>query len=302
FKKGKSLFSLDVALSIAAGVPVLGKFKVHRPGPVIYLSGEGLAFLKQRYEAWHRTRGTWERHLDIPFHYVANVPQAAEPDDWQRYFDLIRDALGGRRPSLITIDTMSRSLGGLPENEAASMNIYEAMTRRIMEEFPCPCFTVAHAGKDDGKLLRGNSAALGNFDAFAQFEVAGDNRRITRTGRGDDPEPFEIKKQTTVWEGGHGETVMWAAADEAKGGKGGITRSEVGAALHTLASSNEAVLTKVLAEKLAATLGGTASSIRRYLDDNARGKFQAYVTHQGSGRNNDPRKWALPPVEEEAGL
>jgi len=154
-KKGKSLFALDLGLSIAAGVAVIGKLKVYRPGPVVYLSSEGETYFKQRVGAWLHARALERR--DIPFHYVAEVPRAADgPEGLAKYVDLIWEAVGDRRPSLIILDTMSRALGGLDENAASSMNRYEEMTRQIMEEFRCSCLTIAHVGKDSSKKIRGN--------------------------------------------------------------------------------------------------------------------------------------------------
>ncbi len=298
-KKGKSLFTLDVALSVAANVPVLGKLRVHRTGPVVYFSSEGLTYLKQRIRAWMHARGIGEDRL-TNFHYVTNVPMAGDPDDAFTYFKAVREHLGEEQPVLIVIDTLSRSLGSLDENASASMNLYEAMTRMLMREFRCCCYTIAHIGKDTSRGLRGSNAALANFDAVAELEEKADGRIFSRIGRGVDGKPFGIKREQTVI----GETLQWCPPDAVKadGGRGGITSQGVGAALKRLTDDGcDRITTPMLAAEIwDADPKGFSSeeTIRRRLQrEGEEGKrFSAYVKHPGTGKA-DPTIWHLPPID-----
>ena len=205
FKKGKSLAMIDIALSVAAGVSAFGHFKVHRPGPVVYLSSEGETYLSERLSAWLHSRGLTPDDVRANFKYVFDVPIASDPSDVDRYIAPISEWLDGRTPSLIIIDTMSRTLGVMDENTGPTMNLYETMTRKLMREFGCVVFTVGHTGKDPDKLLRGHSSGLANFDAYILYKASGDDRVAIRTGRGIDPEPFEVARLLHDWTGPDGE-------------------------------------------------------------------------------------------------
>jgi hypothetical protein len=57
-KEGKTFLALDIAMSIAAGIPVLSRLTVRRPGEcVVYLTGEGHAGFKLRTIAWRKAKG-----------------------------------------------------------------------------------------------------------------------------------------------------------------------------------------------------------------------------------------------------
>ena len=178
-KVGKTFIALEIALSIAAGLPgmkVLGNREVLRSGTVIYLSGEGHGGMKRRLRAWFETRrkdypDLTEDHLDGRFFYNARVPTTAEAADAniamaKAYIDAVR-ALKGE-PVLVVIDTMARSLNGLDENSAASAALYLNMTEALREGLNCTVLTIAHASNKKGsdKLdFRGSSAFSAGFDA-----------------------------------------------------------------------------------------------------------------------------------------
>jgi hypothetical protein len=173
-KCGKTFVALDVSLSLAAGLPVLGQLNVLRPGEaVVYLSGEGHAGIKKRIRAWFQERGL-AADADIPFFYKADVPATKEGTSaGLRYVAGISQFC---RPVLIVIDTMSRSLGGEDENTAAAANAYLNMISEIRSAFGCTTLTLAHAGKEAGRGIRGSSAFTGGFDAIWFLEANKENR------------------------------------------------------------------------------------------------------------------------------
>src|SRR5205085_3408962 len=59
-KSGKSFVGIDVLASIAMNRRVGGHLIVNKPGPVIYLSGEGHTGMKRRLRAWCQERGVTE--------------------------------------------------------------------------------------------------------------------------------------------------------------------------------------------------------------------------------------------------
>lgn len=179
-KCGKTFVALDVSLSLAAGLPVLGHLGVLRPNEiVVYLSGEGHAGMKRRIAAWGASRELTEAQIGaLPFYYKTDVPATAGgAAEAKRYVEGIRAA--GLSPVLIVIDTMSRSLGQEDENTAGAANAYLNMVAVIRRAFGCTMLTLAHSGKGDGAAargVRGSSAFTGGFDAIWYLEANKENR------------------------------------------------------------------------------------------------------------------------------
>ena len=291
-KKGKSLFTLEVALSICANVPVLDKYKVCRSGPVVYLSGEGTSFLSKRVNAWLKARKVERAAVEANWFYVPRVPPIGDPATLQSYVDAIRAKVGITRPALIIIDTMSRALGANDENSASTMNLYETLTRAIMAEFKCSCWTIAHVGKDTTRGVRGNNAAEGNFDANSGLAEVGNSRLFTRNDRGSDAKPFGITVVVTP----HGEVLAWAEAGKSKGN--GITTSVIHKALGRLWDGSP-VPTSMLVSQIVTDTGLKAGTVRNTLESGCRigGAFFDYVFDQGDKK--PPRTWYIPEVKDD---
>ena len=74
-KVGKTFIALDLALSIAANLPVFGHLPVRKTGAVVYLSGEGHAGMKRRVKGV----AAGQRHLRgtrrLPFYLQGSGPE-----------------------------------------------------------------------------------------------------------------------------------------------------------------------------------------------------------------------------------
>ena len=287
-KKGKSLFTLEVALSICAGIKVLDKYPVVRSGPVVYLSGEGTSFLSKRVNAWLKARKLERANVKDNWFYVPKVPPIGNPTELQSYVDAIRTKIGTTRPALIIVDTMSRALGANDENSAATMNLYEDLTREIMRVFNCSCWTIAHVGKDASRGLRGNNSAEGNFDTNSSLSEVGDARLFTRQDRGFESKPFHIAVVATQY----GEVLAWAEAG--KGNGNGVNRTAIHIALGHLWKGTP-VLTKALAEQMVADNPELPAvlTVVKALNRGCKGLFADYVMDQGDQRGGN-RTWYIP--------
>lgn len=176
-KVGKTFIALDVALSVAANLPVFGQLPVRRAGPVVYLSGEGHGGMKRRIMAWAQVRGISDIEA-LPFYYKADVPNtAAGVDECLHYIDGIRAVLGCD-PALVIIDTMARSMAGLNENDAGEVGLYLKMTETLRSSLKSPILTLAHSGKDEGRGIRGSNASQAGFDAVWVAEMNDANRAV----------------------------------------------------------------------------------------------------------------------------
>jgi hypothetical protein len=175
-KSAKTFIALDVALSIAAGVPALGHVETCRQGPVVYLAGEGFHVIKPRVRAWLRARGLSPDRIAHTFFCKPAVPHSRDGvEECERYIAGIKAALK-RNPVLIVIDTMSNSLGGEDENSPAAANVYSEMVKKLRRDLDCTALTVAHTGKDAERGTRGTSAFEANADAILESVYDKDTR------------------------------------------------------------------------------------------------------------------------------
>ena len=225
-KCGKTFVALDIALSLAAGLPVFGKLNVLRPGEaVVYLSGEGHAGMKRRILAWGQAHGlTREQVEGLPFFYKTDVPASAEGNaDAMRYVDGIRQFC---TPVLVVIDTMARSLGKLDESTSASAALYLDVTKALRDAFNCTTLTLAHEGKTEGKGVRGSSAFVAGFDAVWHLDANKDNRTAMLEAEwlkdAEDLGPHCFRVETVYVEGmenGKGAVLRWIDIASHKPGK-----------------------------------------------------------------------------------
>lgn len=166
-KSGKSFTAIALALSIASGVPVFGKYKILRPGPVVYLSGEGHQGMKRRMRAWGAAHGLSDDELAaLPFYYRTSVPNTRDAaNEAIAYVEGIRSALS-RSPVLVIIDTMARTLGGMDEDASGDATLFLDMVQYMRDRLSTTMWCIGHTGKDASKGIRGSSNFAAGFDTM----------------------------------------------------------------------------------------------------------------------------------------
>jgi len=155
---GKTFVVLDWALRMAAGIDDWHGAKV-RPGPVVYLAGEGHHGLRSRVAAWKQHHGA--KRLDM---WLSKAGcDLNTPEGYQRVADAIR-ALKVL-PRVIIVDTLHRFLRG-DENSAQDAKTMLDACARLMAEFACSVVLVHHTGVSDEAQhrARGSSAWRGALD------------------------------------------------------------------------------------------------------------------------------------------
>lgn len=155
---GKTFVVLDWSLHIAARLTDWHGHKV-KPGPVVYLAGEGHHGLRSRVAAWkqHNKAGS----LDM---WVSRAGcDLNTPEGYQKAVQAIR-ALP-RPPSLINVDTLHRFLSG-DENSAQDAKTMIDACAGLMREFNCSVCLVHHTGVSDEAQhrARGSSAWKGALE------------------------------------------------------------------------------------------------------------------------------------------
>ena len=155
---GKTFAVLDWSLHIASGRTDWHGHRV-KPGPVVYLAGEGHHGLRSRVAAWkqHHKAGT----LDM---WISKTgTDLNTPEGYQRVVDAIR-ALP-HPPSLINVDTLHRFLFG-DENSSVDAKTMIDACAALMREFSCSVLLVHHTGVADEAQhrARGSSAWKGALE------------------------------------------------------------------------------------------------------------------------------------------
>jgi hypothetical protein len=176
-KSGKSFLALDLALSIAAGLPAVQKIPVHKQGATVYMTSEGIRGFKRRLKAWAKQRDlTREQLNELPFYFLPEVPHAEKGiPEMQRFLDDLRGL--GVEIVFVVIDTMARSLGTADENSASAATQYLNLVEGLQRGIDCDVFaSIAHATNkgrngDPNKVkakdvdFRGSSGFSAGFDA-----------------------------------------------------------------------------------------------------------------------------------------
>ena len=159
----KSFIALDWALSLATGLPWLGR-PVMRCD-VLYICAEGVGGLKNRIAAWKQHHGITG---SIPG--IRVIPMAVnlmDPAEAKRLIlsVLAEQAASGFTPGVIICDTLARSMVGGDENSVRDTGTVINNADLIRRELGGITFLpVHHAGKDADRGMRGSTGLPGAVD------------------------------------------------------------------------------------------------------------------------------------------
>jgi AAA domain len=151
----KSVFCLDMCISIASGMRYRGKSV--RQGTVAYVVAEGSKRFPWRYQANLIELGL--NRPDLPIFFIHQTPNLLSGDFAELY-----DCLGGIEPNLIVIDTMSKCMPGADENASGPMTQMLVNLQFLAEEFGALVLVIAHTGKNSENGIRGHSSLLAGVD------------------------------------------------------------------------------------------------------------------------------------------
>jgi hypothetical protein len=168
---GKSFMALDMAYCIATGQPFHGH--AVRPGPVIYLAGEGQRGLGRRLQALEIERGVSLQGMPLYLRTVpvglCDVEQAAALHTDVRA--LIEDEGLAGDPALICVDTVARNFGPGDENATKDMaGFVQSLDIWLREPFGSAVLVVHHSGHGDKTRGRGSSVLKAALDTEYQVD------------------------------------------------------------------------------------------------------------------------------------
>ena len=163
---GKTFLALDLALSIATGIPWHGHSV--EQGPVGYVIAEGAGGLNQRVEAWQEHHGILVsppvKFLPQPVHFLEPTEAArlvAELQTWDP------------SPRLAVVDTLSWCLAPGDENSTKDMGAYVAAIGELRAATGATVLTLHHTGHDTSRE-RGNTALKGAMDTHMRVKQEDD--------------------------------------------------------------------------------------------------------------------------------
>lgn len=165
---GKSFLVLDMLAAVATGRNWYG----HRckPAPVVYVSLEGEAGLKQRVEAYRKHHGASCQNM----HFVTAPISLMTNGDVTELARLI--LAEGAAGAVVCIDTLNQATPGADENTSADMGKAIATCKLLQEKIGGLTLLVHHTGKTVTAGMRGHSSLFAALDAAIEVSRAGDVR------------------------------------------------------------------------------------------------------------------------------
>lgn len=156
----KSFLTLDIGLTLAAGVPGWGM----PAGPkrtVVYVAGEGpRSIARLRRPAWRMVK---DIEGEIPFGLVTRMPRAGDMSSCVAFVASLRSQ--GVKPAVVFLDTYARFMAGLNESDPKEAQVGVDALEYIRRALRCTVVIIHHTGKD-GLTYRGSNALEGGVDAI----------------------------------------------------------------------------------------------------------------------------------------
>jgi AAA domain/DnaA N-terminal domain len=168
-KSFKTWTVLEMAISVATGLPCLGAFPVHRSGPVLLYAAEDPATaLRLRLLALARNHGRDLDQIDIRIICVDSL-RLDRPVDREK----LSATVELHRPALLVLDPLVR-LHGLDENQAAPMAELLGHIRALQRASAMAIAIVHHSRKASahsaGQTLRGSSDLYAFVDSLVSLQ------------------------------------------------------------------------------------------------------------------------------------
>ena len=176
---GKSFLAIDMACSIASGMPFHDRATTL--GTVLYVASEGKRGLTTRVEAWCQKHRINSENLDL---HISQ--QKISMHDNNAVRDVLNEAnlIGNVR--LIIIDTLARSFGGHNENSTQDMNHFISNCDRLKAGHRS--IMIVHHSGHSAERARGNSAFYAALDAELSVKKTNHDIAVTCTKMKDAPE------------------------------------------------------------------------------------------------------------------
>lgn len=178
---GKSFMALDMAMCIAMG----REWNRNRTtqGRVVYIAAEGAHGFKKRTMAYLQHHSLFQEI--IPLDIIADSPNFLKDIDALKIVESINK---GSKPTVIIVDTLSRTMPGGNENSGEHMGHAIEQCKIIHQLTGAIVILIHHSGKDGDRGSRGWSGLLGALDTEIEVKKLpnGHVAKITKQKDGED--------------------------------------------------------------------------------------------------------------------
>ena len=164
----KTFIALDMALSVAAGLPFHGMDV--KQGTVIYVNGEGRHGIMTRIDAWCQSKSVNRKKL--PF-ILSSTPINLRDEPEVAILKSVNEDVPDVR--MIVIDTLNRNAGGMNENASVDMAEFVNACSAMVHHFDCAVCVIHHTGKDTSSGARGYSSFYAALDTEISVKKLGDH-------------------------------------------------------------------------------------------------------------------------------
>ncbi len=186
---GKSFVALDMAASLAAGLPAWFGHKA-KSCQVLYVALEGAAGLRNRIAAW-------EAHHDLPCPSGLHFMLLSDFDltnraDVEELVSTVAEAVG--QVGVVILDTLAQSAPGRDENAPGDMGLMVRGLQALQQRLGGLVLAVHHTGKDTSRGLRGHSSLRGALDCAIEVSRDGEARswRVEKSKDGADGDVYSF--------------------------------------------------------------------------------------------------------------
>jgi len=199
---GKTWLGIDLAVSVAAGVPWLGRFEAKRGGAIFLDWESGKREMRRRIQAVAHGRSLDGRieGLDVA---CFSPPYL---DDGASFAEAIRDVAPGHK--LVIVDSLRAACPSIEENDSAARKPLDA-AKALAEELGIAFLILVHSKKTSGAVtkldpreaLRGSSAIYDAADSvFLANYVKGEPLHLdqTKARLGKALDPFDVTIEDNV--------------------------------------------------------------------------------------------------------
>jgi len=176
----KSLFALDVALSVANEEGSFYDLQTLH-GPVLYMGYEGSGAIKKRLRGYRTKTGT------LPRNFILVEPKVSfsDPGFPEYLYELMERVYKsvGEYPLWIIIDTLMASWPGLRENDSESMGAVVSRSRGIVTHYPIHLTMIHHGTKSGSSSIRGHGSLEGDIDTSLEFTKGSNGATTVRVSK-----------------------------------------------------------------------------------------------------------------------
>jgi hypothetical protein len=187
---GKSFIAIELAACVSTGTSFYG-LPVKRPGPVLYIAGEGISGIKRRFDAWSIARRIPLNDAPLYLNHgaVSLIDSSLMLPVVNALEKLITTMM--QPPALVILDTWSRVLGGddsSPADAAAGVAALDSLRARFGN---FAVLVVHHCGNGDKNRSRGWSGLRAAVDTELCADRGADGILRLSCTKAKDTDPVE---------------------------------------------------------------------------------------------------------------